>query len=53
MNDLLIGAFKRPKKWKLEKPLTFQSSLSSDEIKHLEDISVDVKITKVVRLLYH
>tara|TARA_B100000085_G_C18535251_1_gene509711 strand:+ start:761 stop:1237 length:477 start_codon:yes stop_codon:yes gene_type:complete len=45
-NDLLIGAFKRPKKWKLEKPLTFQSSLSSDEIKHLEDIGVDVKITK-------
>jgi hypothetical protein len=43
---LLIGAFKRPKKWKLEKPLTFQSSLSSDEIKHLENIGVDVKITK-------
>ena len=28
------------------KGLTFQSSLSSDEIKHLEDIGVDVKITK-------
>ena len=28
------------------KTLTFQSSLSSDEIKHLEDIGVDVKITK-------
>jgi|TARA_B110000114_G_C14711746_1_gene245596 hypothetical protein len=45
-NDLLIGAFKRPKKWRLEKPLTFQSSLTEQEIKHLDDCGVDIKITK-------
>ena len=49
-NDLLIGAFKRPKKWRLEKPLTFLSGLTEEEIKHLDDCGVDVKITKTGKI---
>lgn len=51
-NGLLIGTFKRPKKWKLEKPLSFYSALTHTEIDHLKRCGVDVQITKegVVRV---
>ena len=49
-NDLLVGAFKRPKKWRLEKPLTFLSGLTEEEIKHLDDCGVDIKITKTGKI---
>ena len=44
-NDLLYGKFKRPKKWMLEKDLSFSSDLTKEDIKKFKDAKVDVKIT--------
>ena len=44
-NDLLYGKFKRPKKWKLQKDLVFQSDLTAEEIKKFKTAKVDVKIS--------
>ena len=44
-NDLLYGKFKRPKKWMLEKDLSFSSDLTKEDIKKFKDAEVDVKIT--------
>jgi hypothetical protein len=49
-NGLLVGAFKRPKKWRLEKPLTFQTSLTEEEISKLEECKVNVKISKTGKI---
>lgn len=45
-NGLLIGSFQRPKKWRLEKPLTFDAELSEDTIAFLKECKVDVRISK-------
>jgi len=45
-NGLLVGAFKRPNKWRLEKPLTFHAAaLLDSEIAKLKECKVDIKIT--------
>lgn len=44
-NGLLIGSFKRPKKWRLEKPLTYTSGLTDEQITLLSESGVDVRIT--------
>lgn len=49
-NDLLYGAFKRPKKWKLQKDLTFQSDLTADEIEKFKTAKVDVKISSTGKI---
>nr|BCU99734.1 MAG: hypothetical protein CM15mV30_0270 [uncultured marine virus] len=40
--------FKRPKKWMLEKDLSFSSDLTKEDIKKFKDAKVDVKITATV-----
>jgi len=52
-NDLLYGKFKRPKKWMLEKDLSFSSDLTKEDIKKFKDAKVDVKITATGKISTH
>ena len=49
-NGLLIGSFKRPKKWRLEKPLTFQSNLCAEEIAFIKECGVKVRINSTGKI---
>ena len=50
-NGLLIGSFKRPKKWRLEKPLTYTSSLTKEQMELFSSCKVDVKMYKTGKIL--
>lgn len=45
-NGLLIGAFQRPNKWRLEKPLSFVTNLSAEEIQVFKSAGADIRWTK-------
>lgn len=46
-NGLMMAAFKRPKKWRLEKPLTYDAELTEEQISFIkDDCNVDIRITK-------
>lgn len=49
-NGLLIGAFKRPKKWRLEKPLSYTSSLNNEQIDLLSSCGVDLNVTSTGKI---
>lgn len=45
-NGLMSSAFKRPRKWRLEKPLTYKSDLTEEQIAFIKECGVDVRIDK-------
>lgn len=45
-NGLMSSAFKRPRKWRLEKPLTYKSNLTEEQIALLKECNIDVRISK-------
>lgn len=45
-NGLMSAAFKRPLKWRLEKPLTYKSDLTEEQIAFIKECGVDVRINK-------
>jgi hypothetical protein len=49
-NGLLVGAFKRPKKWQIQKPLTFQTNLCDEEIDFIQSCGVKVRLTSTGKI---
>lgn len=45
-NGLMMSAFKRPRKWRLEKPLTYKSDVVLEHIDFLKECNIDIRITK-------
>lgn len=50
-NGLLLGEFKRPKKWKLEKELTFTTDLNTQEIKLFKDAHIDIEFIENILIV--